>query len=152
MSPRASTRALWTVVALAAVLLCVVAADTVVVIRNHQSVRAFDAFNERLTHSQAQNLTATCIRLDLVRASDNISHYADWLVDRRLLTLGQSIERAQKGAQKRASKALIATLRMAIAQKTWIPVSDCGAHALGELIAPKAVAFNVSLPGAADLK
>ena len=141
------------VLVLVSLAVCVVAADTVIVIRNHQAVHTFQAFNERQLHSEALIQTATCVRLNVIRANDNVSHYVDWTVDRRFLqfVIDSASEQRQAKARILTQDHLIAVLKAAIAKKSWIPVSDCSAHSLTELIAPQAVAFNVRLPSAADL-
>jgi hypothetical protein len=154
-----STRVFLAGMAVISLLLCIVAADTIFVVRNRQYIDASQvAQNVALEKAEATttaNLLAACQRFKAIRADANVSHYTDWTVDRRFrqFVIDLSSEVSARNARKLGQDDLIAVLSGAIAQKTWVPGQVCtGTLTVADLAPAPAIAFDDQLPPASALE
>ncbi len=154
-----STRVFMATLAFVVVVLCVVAADTVIVIRNREfidsSQRSQNVALEKAEATTTANLLAACQRFKAIRADANVSHYTDWTVDRRFrqFVIDLSSEVSARNARKLGQDDLIAVLSGAIAQKTWVPGQVCtGTLTVADLAPAPAIAFDDQLPPASALE
>lgn len=72
-------------------------------------------------------IVESCVRLNIARAEDNISHYADYKIDKIFytLTLRQEARIHPTGAQKQAYDQFLVPITEAIHAKSWTPLTDC---------------------------
>lgn len=75
---------------------------------------------KRAVGNEFEFLTESCKRLDILRASDNLSHAADFRVFTAVLD-GYKHSTSRSTVQR----AFVSQLRTAIADKTWTPLTDC---------------------------
>lgn len=87
---------------------------------------------ERLVRTQQQQLGSqylflieSCARLNIVRAEDNASHYADYEIDSVVYKLTKARVPQQTPEQRRATAQFLAPLVRALKIKTWTPLTDC---------------------------
>lgn len=118
--------------------------------------RLYNGIQQNL-QTQHEQIVSSCNRLNVVRASDNESHYADFKFD-TLTTkvLAQSLRHPQRKLthiERRQTKRLIASLRNSSNEKTWIPLTNCtiAVHTPTFKI-PEAVHFTKQLPPPAELR
>ena len=107
---------------------------------------------ERIVATEHLQIVEGCQRLNILRAEDNRSHYADYrvfsLVYRETL-VARSLYRTPQ--EKAYFLAFTREMRGAIADKTWTPLTDCtqAVNAHGAAYPPpNPIPFNTRLPSA----
>lgn len=122
---------------------------------------------DRNTATIENNILHSCVRLNIVRAEDNKSHYGDYLVISQQLKFQSSSLKSNYAALKhigvpiavlnRALKQQLASLQTARIQadsKSWVPLTNCTAVALssgGTYKPPQPIPFSQGKPPASSM-
>lgn len=81
--------------------------------------------------AQELSLLEGCQRLNILRAEDNRSHYADFIVDSFVAARFLKPTKTETAGQKKITAEFAAKLTQAVQDKTWTPITNC-AQAVNE--------------------
>jgi hypothetical protein len=131
-----------------------------------QRVEAHQKQQQANLGRQFQQLVQACVRLNILRAEDNVSHFADYKVFKAVYTesrLAQKISYATavriEGAklanrERSLNQSILTPIKSAVDLKAWTPLTNC-AKAVSQdgpfYRPPKSILFITRLPPRADL-
>lgn len=106
-------------------------------------------YDQSATQSaQELSLLEGCQRLNILRAEDNRSHYADFIVDSFVAARFLKPTKTETAAQKKITATFSGKLKTAVQDKTWTPITNC-AQAVNEhgakYQAPEPIPFAIRL-------
>lgn len=107
---------------------------------------------QKVAQVQYEAALSSCIRLNIVRASDNRSHFADYhfftLTTKLIANNLKHPTQPTTAAQRKQAEDYIGSLRESASDKTWVPLTDCSVavtNPIGFKI-PQAIPFTTKLP------